>query len=179
MEALECIKTRRSIRKFKPNMIDESILKDIVEASSYSPSWKHSQIARYYAVTGDLKDQIATEATKAYPHNGDIIKEAPVLMVMAFVKSRSGFERDGSFSTNKERGWEYFDAGISSQSFCLAAHDKGLGTVIMGIFDDSVVASLLELPETQEVACLIPLGYADEAPVAPRRKDVSDLLVIK
>lgn len=179
MEAKDCIKSRRSVRKFKDTPIDIDLVKELVETASYSPSWKHSQIARYYAVTGDLKDKVAVEATHAYPHNGEIIKEAPLLMVVTFVKNRSGFERDGSFSTNKETGWQYFDAGISTQSFTLAAWDKGLGTVIMGIFDDAVVASLLDIPETEEVGCLIPVGFPDETPVAPRRKDVNDLLTIK
>ena len=100
-----------------------------------------------------------------------------MLVVMAFVKNRSGFERDGSFSTVKEGGWQMFDSGIAAQTFCLAAHEAGLGTVIMGIFDEDIVASSIELPDDREVACLIPIGYPDEAPAAPKRKDVSDLLI--
>ena len=46
----------------------------------------------------------------------------------------------------------------------------------MGIFDEEKVASLLNLPEDREVAALIPIGYPDEAPVAPKRKPVEDLL---
>ena len=72
-----------------------------------------------------------------------------------------------------------FDAGIAAQSFCLAAYEKGLGTVIMGIFDEAKVASLLEIPENQEITALIPIGYPDEEPVAPRRKPVEDLLTYK
>ncbi|MCQ2498206.1 MAG: nitroreductase family protein [Lachnospiraceae bacterium] len=179
MEAIECIKGRRSIRKFKPVAVDHSIIENIVEAASFSPSWKNTQIARYYIVEGDLKDKVASESTLAFPHNGEIIKQAPMLVVMAFVKSRSGFERDGSYTTNKKDGWQMFDTGIATQSFTLAAHEAGLGTVIMGIFDDAVVSSILEIPDTQEVACLIPIGYPDEAPTAPKRKEVSDLLTFK
>jgi len=179
MEAIECIKSRRSIRKFKPDAIDHSVIENIICAASFSPSWKNTQIARYYVVEGALKDKIATESTMSFSHNGDIIKQAPMLVVVAFVKSRSGFERDGSYTTNKKDGWQMFDSGIATQSFSLAAHNAGLGSVIMGIFDDSIVASLLELPDTQEVACLIPIGYPDESPEAPKRKDVSDLLVFK
>lgn len=72
-----------------------------------------------------------------------------------------------------------FDAGVASEAFCLAAYEKGLGSVIMGIFDEAKAASLLELPENQEVAVLIPVGIPDEEPVAPRRKAVADLLTFK
>lgn len=179
MNATECIETRRSIRKFKPDSVDHSLIERIVSSASYAPSWKNTQIARYFVVEGELKDKIASECCLQYSHNGDIIKEAPMLVVTAFVKSRSGFERDGSFSTAKEGGWQMFDTGIATQTFCLEAHENGLGTVIMGIFDDSKVASILEIPDTMEVACLIPIGYPDEAPQAPKRKEVSDLLVFK
>ena len=69
-----------------------------------------------------------------------------------------------------------FDAGTATQSFCLAAYEKGLGTVIMGIFDEAKAASLLNVPEERELAALIPVGYPDEAPTAPRRKPVEELL---
>ena len=69
-----------------------------------------------------------------------------------------------------------FDAGDATHTFCLAAYEKGLGSVIMGIFDEAKAASLLDIPEERELAALIPVGYPDETPVAPRRKAVEDLL---
>lgn len=40
MEALECIKTRRSVRKFKEDIIPDEVIRELVELASYSPSWK-------------------------------------------------------------------------------------------------------------------------------------------
>ncbi len=176
MTAKECIINRRSIRRFKPDAVDTQLLKGIVETASYAPSWKHTQITRYIAVEGALKDKIADEGTKMFPNNGNIIKNAPVLIAVTVVKGRSGYEKDGSFSTDRGDGWQMYDAGVASQTFCLAAHEAGLGTVIMGIFDRPVVSSLLQLPEDRELVALIPIGYADEEPVAPRRKPVDELI---
>lgn len=176
MTAKECIINRRSIRRFKPDAVDTQLLKGIVETASYAPSWKHTQITRYIAVEGALKDKIADEGTKMFPNNGNIIKNAPVLIAVTVIKGRSGYERDGSFSTDRGDGWQMYDAGVASQTFCLAAHEAGLGTVIMGIFDRPVVSSLLQLPEDRELVALIPIGYADEEPVAPRRKPVDELI---
>lgn len=97
-------------------------------------------------------------------------------MVQCFIKNRSGFERDGSFSTRKEGGWQMFDAGIQAGTLCNAAFDAGLGSVVLGIFDDEKVAELIALPDNMEVASLIPMGYPSEVPTAPRRKSVEDLL---
>lgn len=179
MTAKECIKGRRSIRKFADTPVSRDVIADIVETASYAPSWKHTQITRYIAVEGELKDKIADECTSAYAKNGEIIKNAPMLIAVTFIKNRSGFERDGSYSTPKEGGWQMFDAGVASEAFCLAAYEQGLGTVIMGIFDEAKAASLLEVPEERELVALIPIGYPAERPAAPKRKSVEELLSFK
>ncbi len=175
MTAKECIMGRRSIRAYTEQPVSHEILSEIVETASYAPSWKHTQIVRYIAVEGELKNKVAA-CTSAYPHNGDIIASAPMVIAVTIIKGRSGFERDGSYSTHRGEGWQMFDAGAASEAFCLAAHEKGLGTVIMGIFDDDKVAALLNVPAEREVIALIPIGYPAEAPVAPRRKPVEELL---
>ena len=72
-----------------------------------------------------------------------------------------------------------FDVGAACQTFCLAAHEAGLGTVIMGIWDEDGITELLDIPETQELAALIAIGYPDIEPEAPRRKSVEDLLTYR
>ena len=179
MEAIECIKGRRSIRAYTNEPVDREVINKIVEAASYAHSWKHTQTARYRVIESkELKDKIASECTHTYPNNGEIIKQAPVLVVVSFVKNRSGFERDGSFSTSKGDRWEMFDSGIATEAFCLAAHSFGLGTVIMGLFDDTVKEAI-ELPDNQDISCIICLGHKAEDPVAPKRKAVEDLVIYK
>lgn len=100
-------------------------------------------------------------------------------MVMTYVEKRCGYERDGSFSTSKGDRWQNFDCGIAAATFELAAHELGLGSVVLGIFEEEKLRELLELPEGMGVACLMPLGYPAEAPGAPKRKEVAELLTIK
>ena len=176
MTAKECILGRRSIRKFKADPVSHDLLAQIVETASYAPSWKHTQITRYIAIEGELKEKIAREGTSLYPGNGAIISAAPVLIAVTVIKDRSGYERDGSFSTPRGDGWQMYDAGVASQTFCLAAYEQGLGTVILGLFDQAPVEAMLQLPEDRELVALIPVGYPDETPAAPRRKPVDELL---
>ncbi len=178
MNTLECIKGRRSIRKFKPDAISHSLLESIISTTSYSPSWKNTQITRYIAIEDtSMIHKIADEFTPEF--NSNIIRQAPMLIAATFIKNRSGFERDGSFSTKKEDRWQMFDVGIACQTFCLAAHEAGLGTVIMGIWDEDGITELLQIPETQELGALIAIGYPDTAPDAPKRKSVDELLTYR
>lgn len=176
MTAKECIKGRRSVRQFTEQPVDRELLSEIVETASYYPSWKHTQIVRFVAVEGEKKERLAKECTDMWPNNGKIMEAAPIVMAVTIIKNRSGFERDGSFSTNKGDRWQMYDAGIASQTLCLAAYESGIASVILGLFDDEKAADILGLPEDREVAALIPMGYAAEEPVAPRRKPVEEIL---
>lgn len=177
MEALECIRTRRSIRKFKEEAVSHDTIDAIVAASAMAPSWKNTQISRYNIIENkSILDNIADNCVLNFEYNQKTIKRAPQLVVVSIIEKRCGYEKDGSFSTSKEDRWEMFDAGIASQTFCLAAHDMGVGTVILGIFDEDKVAKAINLPEGQKVAALIAIGYPDQECEAPKRKTTDELV---
>lgn len=178
MNTIECIKTRRSIRKFSDRPVERKVIEEAIAAAAYVPSWKNTQVTRYIVVdNAELKNQIARECCYLN-HNGGIIEEAPMLVATTMVSKRSGYERDGSFTTEKGKGWEMFDCGIATQTLALACHEAGVDTLIMGIFDIRRASELLHVPEGQEIAALIAVGYrADgvEVPVPPK-KTVEQLL---
>lgn len=177
MEALECIKTRRSVRKFTEEPVDRALLEQVVAAAAYAPSWKNTQIARYTVITDPAKKQrLADECMMDFAFNQKTSSHAPALVVVTAITGRSGYERDGSFSTSQGTHWQSFDAGVAAQTFCLAAHALGLGTVIMGIFDEAKVRAVLDLPAEQMVSAIIAIGHPAEQPVCPKRKDVDTLL---
>lgn len=177
MEVMECIKTRRSCRKFKEEPVKHEVLEAIIEAAAYAPSWKNTQITRYIVVEDKAKIQkIAEECVLGFEYNTKTILNCAALVVMTVVKNRSGYEKDGSYTTSKGDRWEMFDAGIAAQTFCLAAHEQGVGSVIMGIFDEAKLAEVVAVPEGQQVAALVAIGYPVFQPEAPKRKEVSELL---
>ncbi|MEG0919537.1 MAG: nitroreductase family protein [Anaerovoracaceae bacterium] len=177
MSFIEKIKSRRSVRKYTDQVINREVVEEIVDAARFSPSWKNTQIVRYYAVEdAKLKSQIAEDCVMDFAFNTKTISRSNMVMVVTFVSGISGYEKDGSFSTPIENGWERFDAGIATQTFCLAAHEKGIGTVILGIFDDKKVKETLGLSDNEKVAALIAMGYPEKSNPAPPRKEVSELL---
>ena len=177
MNTTDCIKSRRSIRNYKEEQIPQDLLKEVVDLARFAPSWKNTQIARYYVVqSAELKQKIAESCVMGFTYNTGTLTKAPALVVLAYVEKRSGFDRDGSCTTSKGSDWEMFDPGIATQTFCLAANEKGLGTCIMGIFDDAAVAEAINLPEGQKVGALIAIGYPAEEPAAPARKEVEQLV---
>lgn len=174
MNTADCILTRRSIRVFADKPVPRDLFEKAVSLAAFAPSWKNTQITRYLAI--DDKKMIAEIADKYASFNGRTLSTCPLLVAATVIKKRSGYERDGSFSTDHGDGWQMFDCGIASQTLSLALHDNGLGSVIMGIFDRLGLEKYLEIPEDRELIALIAVGYPAEEPAAPRRKSVSDLL---
>ena len=178
MELKECILTRRSVRKFQDKPVDHGTLEQIIATAAYAPSWKNTQISRYIAIEDRaVLDAICRDFLPE--HNANIVSGAPRLIAQTFIKGRSGFERDGSFTTERKDGWQHYDCGIAAQTFCLAAHEAGLGTVIMGIFPHEELGAFLNVPEDQELMALIAVGYPADQPIAPKRKDVETLLTYR
>ena len=98
MNALECIKGRRAIRKFTDKPVTKEVLESVIDTARFAPSWKNTQIARYVALTGKAKAALADTCFEAWKGNTTIVNNAPMVIVETYVKGRCGFEPDGSFS---------------------------------------------------------------------------------
>lgn len=177
MELEQSIVNRRSIRRFKNQSINLEDITSMVQAARMAPSWKNTQVTRYYAVINtELKEKIVQSMPE---FNQPACQSAPLLMIACAKKCRSGYNRDGSFSTNKEKGWQMYDVGLSNMLLTLKAYELGLGSVIMGYYDEKIVSEVIDLPIDQEVIAVIAIGYPDENPQMPKRKEIEELLVIK
>lgn len=177
MDAITMIKERRSVRKFKNKKVDRETMKEIVSISRWAPSWANYQIARYTLVDDEATIiKLATDGVKGFVYNVNTLKNARGVAVLSFVKGKSGKLDDYDIATSKSNVWEVFDAGIACQTFCLAAHAKGVGTCIMGVIDDDSISEIVDLPEEETVAALIVYGYEDGHPAPTPRKDVDDIM---
>lgn len=178
MDAITCIKERRSVRYYQERAIEHQVWEKIVEAARYAPSWKNTQIVRYIVVENpELKNRIAEECVLGFVHNTGIIKRCAAVVMVVYSENVCGCEPDGSYTTVKGSHWESFDCGIASQTFCLAAQAYGVGSVILGIFDEDAIRKHVTIPQGQKIAALIACGYpGKECSAAPPRRGVEELL---
>jgi len=177
MDAADCLRLRRSCRKFTGEPVSRGTLQEIVELARYAPSWKNTQIARYTVIDdAEKKQALVKKCIPDFPFNVKTLTRAPAMAVLSYETGLSGRSVDGAFDTERKDGWELFDAGIAAQTFCLAAREKGVGTCIIGIFDAQAVHEALKLPENRKVACLIALGYPEKWNAAPPRRETEELL---
>lgn len=174
MEFEQVLKTRKSIRSYQSANITREIINQIIDAAILSPSWKNSQTARYHVVEDkELLEKIKIECLPSF--NQENCKEAPVLIVTSFVKSRSGFQKDGTPNNELEEGWGCYDLGLHNQTALLKATELGVSSLIMGIRDASRIRELLQIENKECVVSIIALGYSDSNPDRPKRKEVSEI----
>lgn len=97
MDTLEVLKTRRSIRKFRPDAVDEEVLARILEAGEYAPTGMGAQSPIIIAVTNrELRDRIAAENAEICGRPGtDPFYGAPVILLVA-AENRPTAVYDGS-----------------------------------------------------------------------------------
>lgn len=177
MEASKMIKERRSIRKYLDKKVDRETMREIIELSKWAPSWGNFQIARYTLVEDEqVIQRIASEGVNDFIYNIDTLKNAKGVAVLSYVKGKSGKLDKEEYVTSKASTWEVFDAGIACQTFCLAAHSKGVGTLVMGVIDDESISAIVGLPEEEIVAAIIVYGYPNETPSPTPRMDIDDIV---
>lgn len=178
MDAIKMLKERRSVRKYKDQKVDRELIKELVSTSIYAPTWANTQTIRYNVIDDKETQAKLAECMEGFAFNQRTALRAAGVVVISAIKGLSGYSPTGEIDTKKSDTWKFFDAGIAAQTFCLAAYEKGLGTVILGIFDEDKVAEVVHLPENEVVECLIPYGYpeTDEIKPAPKRLSVDEVL---
>lgn len=175
MDLFEAIRDRRSIRRFKPQPVEEEKLRMIFDAARYAPSWANTQVTRFYLVSDpELKKKVADCIASGNPAEKGA-HECPHIIVVAAKKGISGFKK-GVASTVKGDIWYMFDAALACQNLTLAAHALGLGTVHVGVVDTDRVHDLLGLPPEIDVIELIPIGYPDQDAKMPKRLEIDDIV---
>jgi len=183
MEVFEAIRTRRSIRHYKNEPVDDDTVYKILEAAHWAPSWKNTQCWRFIVVRdAETRAKIADSLVKVKFDNEFIdnagtvaIKQAPVLIVLCAEIGKAGYGTEGTPVTDKG-DWFMFDVALAMQNLVLAAHSLGLGTVHVGAFDAKKVAELLAVPRGFAVVEMTPLGYPDEQPTARKRKELAEIM---
>jgi nitroreductase len=173
-DTMKTIMQRRSIRRYRDKDIPDEVLNNLLEAVRWAPSWANTQAWEIVVVKDrNNKEKIQTAVSSRNPSYLALVN-APVLLVVCAQLKKSGYYNE-EYPT-KFGDWFMYDLGLATENLCLAAHDAGLGTVIVGLFDHDRVGEIINLPADHEVVVLVPLGYPDHEPKPPRRRETGEFV---
>ena len=160
MELDEVIRGRYSVRNYSDIKIEDEVMAQVIEAGMMAPTAKNSQRQRVYVLCSDEAiEKIRSVCKSAY--------NAPA--VLCFTAEGSEVYRN-PFEDNFNSGHQ--DCAIVATHMMLKAYELGLGTVWVNHFPRARVRELFEIPESEEIVLLMPIGYpAEESVPSPRHAE--------
>jgi len=160
MKLLELIELRQSDRKYIDKKVEKEKIINCLEAGRLAPSASNSQPWSFVVVDQhDLKDKVARASFGPLKAFNKFVPEAPVIIAIVQEKPKKITEIGGRIK-NKE--YPLIDIGIAAEHICLQAAEEGLGSCMLGWFDEKKVKNLLNVPESKNIPLLITLGYVPE-----------------
>ena len=145
MEVFDCIRTRRTIRTFKPDPVPDEVVHRMLQAARWAPSSSNSQPWHFIVV----KSRETLAALGDIATQGPFIADAP--MAIAIVMDNAPRPQ--------------MDAGRALQQMELVAWSEGLGTCFVGFREagqPEKVKELLGIPDSMELITVLPFGYREE-----------------
>ncbi|MEO0092255.1 MAG: nitroreductase family protein [candidate division WOR-3 bacterium] len=166
MEFYDVIRTRKSIRAYKPDPIPDEVLNRILEAGRLAPSAKNIQPWKFIVI----KDQQIKKDLVSACRNQEFIGQAPVV-ICAVALEKIAWGRMGGY-------WSSYpvDVAIALEHIILAAANEGLGTCWIGAYDENEVKKILRIPEDVKIIALTPIGYPAQDPSPKPRKPLSEII---
>jgi nitroreductase len=160
MEAIDAIRTRRSVRRYTDQPVPDILVADLLRAASAAPSAGNQQPWEFVVV----RDRAVLEVVASANPYGGMAREAQLAIVVC-----------GNLEREHRPGFWVQDCAAATQNLLLAAHAAGVGAVWCGTYPREErmqpIAAVLGLPEHVLPFSVIPLGYPAEQPAPADRYD--------
>jgi len=173
MKFLELVNKRQSVRKYSDKIVEREKIERCLEAARLAPSACNSQPWKYIVVDDpELKEKVAKETFSTIASFNKFVLQAPVIIAIVMEKPSLISQFGGRV---KDKDFYLIDIGITAEHFCLQAAEEGLGTCMLGWFNERAVLKLLEIPAKKRIGLLITLGYPADEPRNKIRKNFKDI----
>ncbi len=175
MDFLEFVSTRQSVRAFDPERpVEKEKIERIIQAARLAPSACNAQPWHFIVIDEpELKNKVADATSARVLGMNHFTKQAPVhiLLVEEKVNLTSGI---GGWV--KQKDYAQMDLGIAAAHITLAAHAEGLGSCILGWFNEPKMRELLNIPNSKRVWLDIAIGYSVQPIREKKRKALQDIV---
>lgn len=156
MSLLDVIFRRRSIRRYKSELIPDEVLNNILEAGRLAPSADNAQPWHFIVITDPT---IKRKLSKG--------------MWRSFIET-SAFTIAGCGEKNDR--WSTVDVAIALENMVLAAAAQEVGSCWIGAFEEDEAKELLGIPHHLKVVALVSFGYPAEKPSSQGKKNLREIV---
>lgn len=160
----ELIKKRYSVRSYRPDIVENEKLAQVLDAARLAPSAANRQAFQLIVISTAGKEE---SLKRIYSRN--FFTEAPLVICACAMPALAWSRRD-------RMNYSIVDVALALDHLVLAATELGLGTCWIAAFDPDAARELLALPEGVEPIAFTPLGYPADTPGVKNRKPLSELV---
>ena len=177
MDAIKCMLTRRSIRKYKPKLVSDKLIEKMLSCAMQAPSGVHEQcwefiVVRDIAMKRKIVDTTYVGNQKNASKHQEWLMDAPVFIVVCANKDRI-VAKYGEESMKK---LIYLDCSASVENMLLAAVNLNLGSCYISGFRENELSQVLELPSLLEVIAFIPIGYVEDTAIRRVKRPLKEVV---
>ena len=171
MDFMEIARSRQSCRAYDSDrMVEEEKLNAVLEAARIAPSACNGQPYRITVCTGEKAQEVAL-ATRGMGGMNKFAVQAPVMLVL----TEAPYVKSAALGAKvKNNDYRSIDIGIAAAYLTAEATAQGLGSCILGWFDDGKIRDICSLDSP--VRLVITLGYPLDALREKKRKDTDELV---
>lgn len=160
MDFLDLVRTRQSVRRYIGRPVEPDKLEKMIEAVRLAPSASNSQPWTLVIVNDpEVKTNLARATFSQAVSFNKFALDAPLFVVFVIERPKVITQIGSSI---KDREFPLIDIGIAAEHFCLQAAALGLGTCMIGWFNEKKVRQLLGIPANKRIGLIISVGYAPE-----------------
>lgn len=171
---LSLMGTRQSDRKYLPKPVEKEKTERILEAGRISPSACNGQPWRFIVIDDPgLLEEVALATSAKMLNMNTFVSQAPLLIVVVREKSNLT-SRAGDLI--KQRDYSVIDIGIAAASMVYQATAEGLGSCIVGWFDERKIQALLKIPRSKRVELVLTVGYTENTLRTKIRKPPGEII---
>lgn len=162
------VRQRESVRAYRSDPVDRALIEQCLEAARLAPSACNAQPWKFVVVDDpELKNSLADATQNRLIPMNHFTKQAPVHVVVIREKANL---TSGLGQVIKDKDYPLTDLGLAVAHFCLQAVEVGLGTCILGWFDEKKVKQLLGIPRTKRAELILTVGYPMQDTVREKRR---------
>lgn len=175
MDFLEFVSTRQSVRAFDTERpVEKEKIERIVQVARLAPSACNAQPWHLIVVDEPgLKNKVADATSARTLGMNHFTKQAPVHIVLVEEKVNL---TSGVGGWVKRKDYAQMDLGVIAAHIVLAAHAEGLGSCILGWFNEPKMRDLLSIPDNKRVWLDIVIGYSAQPLRTKKRKPLSEVV---
>jgi nitroreductase len=174
MRFLELVERRQSDRGYLASPVERDKLERCLEAARLAPSASNAQPWHFVVVDDpEVRSRMERETHGPFGSFNRFTRDAPVFVALVVEPGKAATRLGGWL---QGRNYGLIDAGIAAEHFCLQAVEEGLGTCMMGIFNEREVRRLLGVPRGRRVQLVIAVGYPEDARTREKRRKSLEMI---